>query len=328
MWWLKKTNLFGNGIMIGYVNKQNTTDERFYYVKDHLGSVRLTLNGNNIESGKDYFAYGSISRNVNYGEAERYNFTEKERDAETRLNYFGARYYDSDTSRWLSADPLADKYPGLSPYNYVTNNPLILIDPNGMEMTNYEVDSDGYINKRDDKGDSDPYDILFTKDGNKSVIINDKSILSGLSEKSLHYRPFQKQGHFARSKDQESAFTAFKFLAENTNVEWSLRSNNKLGNNYFTLLTSNYSGSVKGLPTDSFTRSTKLSLNYIIHSHPNGSEFGTSDTDRDSYEFNNSLYGYKFNFNIYDVSTHQRIQYNMKKDVKISPVNSIWDLYE
>ncbi len=57
--------------MIGNVNKQNTTDERLYFVKDHLGSVRLTLNGNGIESGKDYYAYRNILRNVNYGEAER-----------------------------------------------------------------------------------------------------------------------------------------------------------------------------------------------------------------------------------------------------------------
>jgi RHS repeat-associated protein len=55
----------------------------------------------------------------------KYKFTEKERDIETRYDYFGARYYDSFTAR-LSADPLADKYPGWSPYNYCLNNPLRL----------------------------------------------------------------------------------------------------------------------------------------------------------------------------------------------------------
>ena len=43
--------------------------------------------------------------------------TGKERDSETGFSYFGARYYDSDIlTGWLSVDPMADKYPGLSPY--------------------------------------------------------------------------------------------------------------------------------------------------------------------------------------------------------------------
>ena len=61
-----------------------------------------------------------------------YSFTGKERDSETDFSYFGARYYDSDIlTAWLSVDPLSDKYPGLSPYNYCALNPIRIIDPNG-----------------------------------------------------------------------------------------------------------------------------------------------------------------------------------------------------
>jgi len=44
-----------------------------------------------------------------------------------------ASYYDSDLSSWLSVDPLAGKYPSLSPYAYCANNPVMLIDPDGRE---------------------------------------------------------------------------------------------------------------------------------------------------------------------------------------------------
>ena len=58
-------------------------------------------------------------------------FSGKEKDEETGYSYFGARYYNSDLSIWLSVDPLADKYPNSSPYIYCNNNPIMLVDPNG-----------------------------------------------------------------------------------------------------------------------------------------------------------------------------------------------------
>ena len=62
-------------------------------------------------------------------------FTGKERDSETGFSYFGARYYDSDLmTAWLSVDPMADKYPGLSPYAYCAWNPIKLVDPDGEEI--------------------------------------------------------------------------------------------------------------------------------------------------------------------------------------------------
>ena len=63
------------------------------------------------------------------------SFTGKERDSETGFSYFGARYYDSDLmTAWLSVDPMADKYPGLSPYAYCAWNPVKLVDPDGEEI--------------------------------------------------------------------------------------------------------------------------------------------------------------------------------------------------
>ena len=62
------------------------------------------------------------------------NFTGKEQDVETGLNYFGARYYMPALARWTGVDPLAQKHAEWSPYNYVLNNPLGLKDPDGRQI--------------------------------------------------------------------------------------------------------------------------------------------------------------------------------------------------
>jgi len=46
---------------------------------------------------------------------------------------YGARNYNAALGRWMNLDPLAEKYPGFTPYNYVMNNPVVLVDPDGRE---------------------------------------------------------------------------------------------------------------------------------------------------------------------------------------------------
>jgi RHS repeat-associated protein len=70
-----------------------------------------------------------------------YTFSAKERDPETGYSYFGARYYSSDISVWLSVDPLADKAPWWTPYHYVKANPLSRFDPFG--LTDYPIAGKG-----------------------------------------------------------------------------------------------------------------------------------------------------------------------------------------
>ena len=64
--------------------------------------------------------------------------TGKERDEETGYGYFGARYMDHELmTMWLSVDPMADKYPGISPYAYCAWNPVRLVDPDGNDWYEY-----------------------------------------------------------------------------------------------------------------------------------------------------------------------------------------------
>jgi RHS repeat-associated protein len=58
-----------------------------------------------------------------------YGWTGQRHDAETGLQYFGARYYDAKIGRFISQDPMMA---GSNPYSYPNNDPLNLIDPTGM----------------------------------------------------------------------------------------------------------------------------------------------------------------------------------------------------
>jgi RHS repeat-associated protein len=114
---------------------QSSEPERYFYHPDHLGSASWVTDS----SGKaiqhlQYLPFGETrvdQRKTSW--STRYSFSAKEKDEESGYGYFGARYYDSDISIWLSVDPMASKYPGLTPYNYCANNPMIIIDPNGEE---------------------------------------------------------------------------------------------------------------------------------------------------------------------------------------------------
>jgi len=77
--------------------------KRYYYLKDHLGSIRATVDQNGeVVSYDDYDPWGMQleGRSDNLADAyDKLKFTSKERDVETGLDYFGARYYDSRIGR-------------------------------------------------------------------------------------------------------------------------------------------------------------------------------------------------------------------------------------
>jgi len=111
-----------------------------YYQGDQIGSARLltSAEGWPVQS-YTFYPFGqdaAASTNPNH-----YKFTGKERDAESGLDYFGARYYSSAMGRFLSPDwsakvasvPYAklDNPQSLNLYSYVGNNPLAQTDPDG-----------------------------------------------------------------------------------------------------------------------------------------------------------------------------------------------------
>jgi RHS repeat-associated protein len=91
----------------------------------------------------EYFAFGEtfVEEHSNTHRTP-YLFNGKELDEETGLYYYGARYYDAQTSVWLSVDPLVENHPGIAGYTFVANNPIVLIDPDGLDWFHYQAEGD------------------------------------------------------------------------------------------------------------------------------------------------------------------------------------------
>ncbi|MGB4128581.1 MAG: RHS repeat-associated core domain-containing protein, partial [Bacteroidales bacterium] len=116
-----------------------------------ISDIKQRLSILSVMQHLQYLPYGELfvsQRNSDEFDS-RYKFTAKELDNETSYTYFGARYYDSELSVWLSVDPMSDKYPSLSPYCYTADNPVVLVDPRGMIDDWYMNEETGelYYNK-------------------------------------------------------------------------------------------------------------------------------------------------------------------------------------
>ena len=175
---LTQWNIWG----LDNVGKINADTTRNYYLKDHLGSIRVVLNSTNtVISAQDYDAWGYILENRTYNSsAMKYDFTGKERDDETSYDYFGARYYDSRIGRWGQVEPLLDKYVNISPYCYSLLNPINSFDPNGKDprrdqmansneiisqLKNYQGETIENFIKNQMAGTQNPRYVYSTSDG-------------------------------------------------------------------------------------------------------------------------------------------------------------------
>ncbi len=120
-----------------------TVAEKYYEIKDHLGNVRAVVSDvkdNNkaiVQSATDYYPFGMAMPGRNYvgSSTYRFGYQGKERLDEMKTGGnaydFGARILDPRVGRWLSLDPLAEKYPSMSPYCAMNNDPINMKDPDG-----------------------------------------------------------------------------------------------------------------------------------------------------------------------------------------------------
>jgi RHS repeat-associated protein len=152
----------------GYFNVTSTSGNLsgsyVYQYKDHLGNIRLSYTDNNkdgvintsteIIEESNYYPFGLKHKGYNNvtnpngnSTAQKWGYADKKMDDDLSLNLidFGARMYDPAIGRWNTTDPLSEEYFNYSPYVYVQNSPIQIIDPNGMEIV--IIGDKNYVNK-------------------------------------------------------------------------------------------------------------------------------------------------------------------------------------
>ena len=130
--------------------------QTYFVHHDHLGSTRLVTNYAGSEcSSIDYMPFGEQTTSGSCAPTHR--FTGKERDSESGLDNFGARYDSSQYGRFMSPDPMgiffadAANPQSWNQYSYVVNNPLSYTDPDGLHCVQY---ADGDYHDDDTGGET------------------------------------------------------------------------------------------------------------------------------------------------------------------------------
>ena len=131
----------------GYVDLTAGTGAtaRRYFVRDHLGSVRAVVNdsGTSLETDDYYPLGGPLPTGTSTTlQPEKYQGKEWNPAASFNVYDFGARLYDPALGRWLSQDPMAEKYYLHSPYLFCAGNPVRFVDPTGQKIVVRHINED------------------------------------------------------------------------------------------------------------------------------------------------------------------------------------------
>ena len=262
------------------------------HLRDHLGSVRAVIDGDTgtVVKTSDYYPFGKriqvtapVSEPVGGSQhasepavapvapatsvastssPNRWHFSGKESQSFLYANIplldFGARMYNPTIARWTTADPLSEKYYGISPYVYCLGNPISIIDPNGMDI--WTMDEKGNVVWT---RESDDHRLYYVNNNgvwsDDYVSVSDRSILDDLTKTEAKVDGGKEVSSHTSKTGINDIFKVFKFASDKTKVEWAVHRN---GDTY-TIGTGHNSYSAS-----SWEDYAKNKPNATVHSHP------------------------------------------------------------
>ena len=279
------------GYVLAYLSNENAEP-----VNVHFDDFTVTQTKTRVVSSQDYYPFGGTFNSFtrNYSEPQRFKYNGKELEEETGWSDFGARQYDRWSGRWMGMDPLGDLRNWVSPYNFVQNNPINRVDPDGaldreirslttinrVERIDGGGETDFVLNKKTGeisliKETDDNFDVLYAQndeggaDENNSIQV-EKGVLDNPSKDEVQTKNGSIEITIYDMTGDAQGEVLHEFVATNSNVEWGLTQAGEAGSEGVNILsTSNQKSSEAGSVTAmKKVQSLGIILRRHIHSHP------------------------------------------------------------
>lgn len=243
----------------------------YYYVTDHLGNNRGVIEQNSptLSQKTHYYPFGMAYAETTGEKEQPFKYNGKELDSEMQLYTYdyAARYMDPAIARFTSIDPLAEKKPWLSPYQYGRNNPMRFIDPDGQDE--WEINSIGEIIKHIS---TEEHDAFYIVDENGERI-EGKSIVFDFGT-FTYSTADSKQGtlELFSTNSEDAAYSLFELAADpgtenNDNMEWTVAETTETDESKFVVGTMKDS-EASGVTTHLLNQ--KYTVMKSSHNHPSG----------------------------------------------------------